>query len=112
MATDSDRGNWYHSSNPFPPAAVARISDLRPELPTIETAAVREVDQLVDAYLRATQVTEADAKDTSGKRLANTGQVLVVEGDYGTGKTHLAIEILDRVEEGARLYGRGDTRVI
>jgi hypothetical protein len=112
MATEDGRGHWYQGKNPFPPAAVAHISDLRPELPTIKTGAIREIDGLIDTYLRATQVTEANGKDTSGERLANTGQVLVIEGDYGTGKTHLAIEILDRVEEGARLYGRGDTRVI
>ena len=100
MATVADSPPWRGSNNPFPPAAVARISDLRPDIPTIKTAAVREIDKIVDQYLEATRVTEAVSKGKTKSRdlFADEGKVIVIQGDYGTGKTHLAIEILDRIE--------------
>jgi len=97
MATVADSPPWRDSNNPFPPAAIARISDLRPDIPTIKTAAVREIDKQIDQYLRATQATEAAGSGKLGVGFANRGKVIVIQGDYGTGKTHLAIEILDRI---------------
>jgi hypothetical protein len=97
MATVAGSPWWQGTDNPFPPAAVARISDLRPDIPTIRTAAIRKIDKLVADYLRATQVTEGMENPKSGDLLANEGKVIVIQGDYGTGKTHLAIEILDRI---------------
>ena len=111
MAAVESRNHWRGSGNPFPPAAVARFSDLRPEVPTIKTAAVREIDSLVDGYLRATRVQGDDGKDTSGEHLADEGKVFVIEGEYGEGKTHLAIELLDHVQE-SRDQGQFQPRVI
>jgi hypothetical protein len=98
MTTVDGRGHWRGSGNPFPQAAVARISELQPAVLTIKTAAVREVDRLIDSYLDATRAPEAPGRQHSGEHLADAGRVFVIEGDYGTGKTHLAIEILDHVE--------------
>jgi hypothetical protein len=111
MAAVESKNHWRGSGNPFPPAAVARFSDLRPEVPTIKTAAVREIDTLVDGYLRATRVQGGDDKDTSGEHLAYEGKVFVIEGDYGAGKTHLAIELLDHVQD-SRDRGQFQPRVI
>lgn len=110
MVTEDGTGHWRGSGNPFPSAPVASISDLQPAVLTIKTAAVREVDRLIDDYLRATHVPEAIGPDKTGEQLANAGRVFVIEGDYGTGKTHLAIEILNRVER-ARAHESTDTRV-
>jgi len=107
-------GQWRGTRNPFPSAAVARHSDLRPEVPTIKTAAVRKIDQRIDGYLRATETGRGSDRAGAagpGGRLAGAGQVIVVEGDYGTGKTHLALEALDRIEQ-SRAPGYPDTRVI
>jgi hypothetical protein len=87
MAIVDGVSHWRGSGNPFPLAAVALVSDLQPAVLTIKTAAVREIDQRVDSYLRH-----------SDGQLTDTGKVFVIEGDYGTGKTHLAIELLSRVE--------------
>jgi hypothetical protein len=109
-ASSSDRHG--DTRNPFPPAAVARISDLRPEVPTIRTAAVREIDSLIDGYLaRTTPPDEGATERRTGRRLAQRGQVVVIDGDYGVGKTHLAIEILDRVGQ-SRAAGAEKPRVI
>jgi hypothetical protein len=87
---------WRGTANPFP-VGVASVTDRRRSaVPTIQTAAVREVDRLVDRYLDATQA-GSDAVGAAGEQLAGAGSVIVVEGDYGTGKTQLAIEVLDRV---------------
>ena len=110
MATVDGKDHWRESGNPFPSAAVARISDLQPAVLTIRTAAVEEIDRLIDSYLRATRVTETIGLDKSGRQLEDAGKVFVIEGDYGTGKTHLAIEVLDRVER-ARAEEQMDTRI-
>lgn len=111
MATVAEGPPWQGSDNPFPPAAVARFSDLRPDVPTIKTAAVRKIDKLIDGYLDSTQVPQIAGKRDSGNLLADEGKIIVIQGDYGTGKTHLAIEILDRIER-SRAVGQTDTRSI
>jgi hypothetical protein len=73
-------GEAAPGGNPFPATAVATGS----ELVTIETPAVREVRQLLDDYL--TNPTRAGA-----------GNVIAVTGEYGTGKTHLAAEMVRHI---------------
>jgi hypothetical protein len=97
MATVASTEDWRRNGNPFPPSAVAHISDLRPEALTIKTKAVEQIDTVLDGYLRAPR-SAGSGRSGSVAELADTGRVCVIEGDYGTGKTHLAIEILDRVE--------------
>ncbi len=109
MATVENSGHWRGTANPFPAAAVAHVSDLRPAMLTIKTKAVEEIGRLLDGYLgAAARAVRFAAPDRGGEELAGTGRVLVIEGDYGTGKTHLAIEILDRVEAARRV---GDVNV-
>jgi Cdc6-like AAA superfamily ATPase len=98
MASVEDSGRGQVTGNPFPSLAVARARDPQLDVLTIETAAVAQVDKFVDSYLRAART--ADGRDRSGEQLAGTGKICVIEGDYGTGKTHLAMELLGRVEAG------------
>ncbi|ROO88908.1 hypothetical protein EDD29_6593 [Actinocorallia herbida] len=69
--------------NPFPAAAVARLSVDPGDLhATIPTPAVRRALDYTDAYLAG-----------PGK----TGNVIAVVGEYGTGKTHLALSLRARL---------------
>ena len=107
--TGNDGDNpWQGSSNPFPHAAVARVYDPRPGALTIETTAIREAHRLVSGYLSVTRAPED--RGGSDDHLIGKGKVCVIEGDYGTGKTHLAMELLTRAE-GARADSGTDTRV-
>ncbi|WFE33476.1 AAA family ATPase [Micromonospora sp. WMMD975] len=65
--------------NPFSPTAVARVSEDGVAGPTVVTAAIRDAVGHLENYLR----TGASA-------------TVAVLGDYGTGKTHLAVELLAR----------------
>src|SRR3954471_20055807 len=72
------------SSNPFPASAVAQLS-LGAELLTIETDAIRLARSQVDSYL---------SESNRSKQIGNT---LAIVGEYGTGKTHIALEIMSLV---------------
>ncbi|WP_165521734.1 BREX system ATP-binding domain-containing protein [Micromonospora zingiberis] len=63
--------------NPFSPTAVARVSEGGALATTVVTVAIRDALAHLDNYLHT----------------GNGGTVAVV-GDYGTGKTHLAAELL------------------
>ncbi|MEV6692626.1 AAA family ATPase [Micromonospora sp. NPDC051196] len=63
--------------NPFSPTAVARVTEGGALATTVVTVAIRDALAHLDNYLRT----------------GNGGTVAVV-GDYGTGKTHLAAELL------------------
>ncbi|WP_446039344.1 hypothetical protein [Streptomyces sp. SID1121] len=77
--------------NPFPASAVARFSPVDVRSLSIETPAVLKAISYVDQYL-----------DVSGSSLPHgDGNVVAVVGEYGTGKTHLTIELLRRVKENA-----------
>ncbi|MBO0804066.1 MAG: hypothetical protein J2P25_13455 [Nocardiopsaceae bacterium] len=107
---------WRGRSNPFPHAAVASLHGPRADAITIETTAVAEARRVVSDYLNVTRAPDDDAGSAgagsrgagSGEYLTGKGRVCVIEGEYGTGKTHLALEILDSAE-GAR--DGTDTRV-
>ena len=64
-------------ANPFSPTAVARMSGQGTDATTVVTAAIRDATSHLDDYLRT-----------------GDGAVVAVVGDYGTGKTHLAGELL------------------
>jgi type II secretory pathway predicted ATPase ExeA len=72
--------------NPFPSSAVARLAD-REQL-TIETKAVQEATAYLDEYLAQAKKDSADVH----------GSVMAIVGEYGTGKTHIALELLDRID--------------
>jgi hypothetical protein len=100
MGTKESPSWWQGTVNPFPRAAVARPSTLRPDAPTIPTPAVEEMRQLIDEYVRGT----LEAGDAAEKNdlPPNDGRVIVIDGDYGAGKTHLILEALGRVAEGRK----------
>ncbi|AEB45762.1 hypothetical protein [Micromonospora maris] len=73
------------TANPFPSSAVARFSSLDADsFPTISTDAVRRATLLLDRYLLDGAVTEKPS----------AGSVVAIVGEYGTGKTHLALTML------------------
>ncbi|MCZ7422990.1 AAA family ATPase [Verrucosispora sp. WMMA2121] len=68
--------------NPFSPTAVARVAEGRAQATTVTTAAIRDALAHLDHYLRS-----------------GDGGTVAVVGDYGTGKTHLAAELLAQARE-------------
>jgi hypothetical protein len=100
MRTRESQSWWQGTVNPFPRAAVARTSTLRPDAPTIPTPAVEEMRQLVADYVSGTL--EAGDAGEKGDLPPNDGRVIVIDGDYGAGKTHLILEALSRVAEGRK----------
>jgi hypothetical protein len=101
---------WFGLGNPFPPAAVATfINSPHAEL-TIRTQAVRDTEEFIDSYVRAAgQGSDGDPGNARRERLAGTGRVCLIEGNYGTGKTHLAIEALSHIAAASEA-GDIDTR--
>lgn len=100
MASRGNPGWWKGTENPFPRAAVTRTSGLRPDAPTIPTPAVDEIRQLIDGYVAET-LAAGDFRPDS-ESLPGDGRVIVIEGDYGTGKTHLVLEALNHVRSGRK----------
>ena len=70
--------------NPFPATAVARLAKGARELLNIETEAFIQLKTQINDYLLR--------KDDYGKTIC-------IVGEYGTGKTHLALEVLNIIEE-------------
>ncbi|MEV6811323.1 AAA family ATPase, partial [Micromonospora sp. NPDC051296] len=63
--------------NPFSPTAVARVTEGGGHATTVVTVAIRDALAHLDNYLHT-----------------GSGGAIAVVGDYGTGKTHLAAELL------------------
>ncbi|RIV41533.1 AAA family ATPase [Micromonospora radicis] len=68
--------------NPFSPTAVARVTGDGAHAATVRTVAIRDALAHLDNYL-----------------LTGAGGAVAVVGDYGTGKTHLAAELLAHARE-------------
>ncbi|MFC5923956.1 AAA family ATPase [Micromonospora vulcania] len=75
--------------NPFSPTAVARVTEQGTGGSTVVTAAIRDATDHLDDYLRT-----------------GDGAVVAVVGDYGTGKTHLAVELLAHARRVTGAAGR------
>ncbi|MET8310201.1 AAA family ATPase [Micromonospora sp. NPDC005173] len=75
--------------NPFSPTAVARVTEDGTGGSTVITAAIRDATAQLDDYLRT-----------------GDGAVVAVVGDYGTGKTHLAVELLAHTRRVTGAAGR------
>ncbi|GAA4843387.1 hypothetical protein GCM10025787_25990 [Saccharopolyspora rosea] len=75
-------------ANPFSPTAIARVTEFAPDTVTVPTPAIREALRLLDDYL----VSPASSRP---------GHVIAIVGDYGTGKTHLAVRLLQHARETA-----------
>ncbi|GII92016.1 hypothetical protein [Sinosporangium siamense] len=76
--------------NPFPPSAIAHLT-IGPASPpqTVQTPTLIEVKAFVNDYLAAM---EPGRTGTTG-----LGGALAVIGEFGTGKTHIALEVLHAV---------------
>lgn len=88
-SVDRPGGTSGLSVNPFPPGAVARLSAMQGELLTIQTRAVRQTRDFLADYL--------DRRGSTHELQAAQGNVIAIVGEYGTGKTHLVLEILKRI---------------
>ncbi|ONI89235.1 hypothetical protein ALI22I_17230 [Saccharothrix sp. ALI-22-I] len=75
--------------NPFSPMAVARITDFDADPDAVEVAITTDATRQALAHL----TTYLDAPPARGGR-DRTGTVVAVLGDYGTGKTHLAVRLV------------------
>jgi Cdc6-like AAA superfamily ATPase len=78
-----------HGLNPFPAAGVARLSPPEAEFWSIETQALKQARGYLQQYLRLTM-----AKPGTSKIVDRPGFIMAIVGDYGTGKTHIAQEML------------------
>ncbi|MDQ1292666.1 MAG: hypothetical protein QG608_546 [Actinomycetota bacterium] len=84
-------------ANPFPYAAIASVTTDGPDPITTPTAAVRAARNELDRYLRRTDpVPLADQPQDGGIPRRGEGTVLAVVGNYGSGKTHLCIDLVRR----------------
>jgi Cdc6-like AAA superfamily ATPase len=84
--------------NPFSPTAVARVSDLDPGAVTVPTLAIRQAIGYLDRYL------SSRSTRPNGGGPGDAANAIAIVGDYGTGKTHLVVELLsqaNRVAGGA-----------
>ncbi|MGV3660749.1 MAG: hypothetical protein ACO1TE_11215 [Prosthecobacter sp.] len=77
--------------NPFPATAVARLSTPEDEFWSIETDALKQARNQLSSYLNC-----AIAEPSNGH--VARGMVLAIVGDYGTGKTHIAQEMLRQID--------------
>lgn len=83
-----DQGNvLLPEENPFPPTSVAPVLEFGAATITIETPAIRSAITSLDAYLGTGD------EDGGGSR-EHAGNVISVVGDYGSGKTHMAMYLL------------------
>lgn len=101
--TDSARSGEPLSAapNPFASRAFARVSSFddasdETDTITIPTTAIRDALRYLDEYLATVR----------GGGAAGAGTVVAVLGDYGTGKTHLGVELLRhaRAEGGKNIH--------
>lgn len=77
--------NHIGSVNPYPTTAVAKVPEFDADTVTVYTPAVREAVGVMNDYL---------ASPMSQTAVPSPGNVIAIVGDYGTGKTHLAVELL------------------
>ncbi|MEU4561838.1 BREX system ATP-binding domain-containing protein [Actinoplanes sp. NPDC023936] len=73
----------FSDINPFPPTAVAQVSHIGAETVTIQTAAIRTAVAELQDYLAS----------------PGAGRVLAIVGNYGTGKSHLAVYLLNTARQ-------------
>jgi len=76
--------------NPFPATAVSRLINKGNGLVSIQTDATIKAHQITSSYLESLE---------KSKIQENTGQVIAIVGEYGTGKTHLAFQVISEIEE-------------
>lgn len=74
--------------NPFPSAGVARLSFTEADPVNIVTPAIQQAYGYVDNFINRSE------EETQIK--GGLGNVIAIVGEYGTGKTHLALQLLRR----------------
>ncbi|MBS2961535.1 hypothetical protein KGA66_00655 [Actinocrinis puniceicyclus] len=109
MSLPDETPVWTRRPNPFPFTALAQVSGARGDLTTIVTPAVRRVREEVDRYLVSTQLAENPERD--GGVPQGSGSAIVIAGENGTGKTHLAMEILAHLERHTRRTSQDVRRI-
>lgn len=80
-----DKSRRQPLMNPFSPTAVAKVSESTGMI-SVETQSAIEALRYLDAYLQPP---------------GEPGYAIAIQGDYGSGKTHLAAMLLNRVREWA-----------
>jgi Cdc6-like AAA superfamily ATPase len=88
----SDQALPLKPLNPFPASAVARLSPLETEGVSIATPALEQALSYADDYISRIRREGTDTAD-----LAEGGNVVAIVGEYGTGKTHIALHLLRRI---------------
>lgn len=83
--SEQDPAPRFSDINPFPPTAVAQVSHTSAGVVTIPT--------------EATRMAVAELKDYLSDSTPETGRVLAIVGNYGTGKTHLAVHLLTTAQQ-------------
>ena len=78
--------------NPFPAAAVARLSPPEEEFWSIETEALKQARTYLRDYLK-----RASEEQKNPDTHDSEGVILAIVGDYGTGKTHIAQDMLRQI---------------
>lgn len=102
--------------NPFSPAAVAQVV-LTGEPPvTLPTGAIDAATGHLAAYLTPgpgeRRDVRPDGTPLSGQRTGQDGFVMAIVGDYGTGKTHLAVHLLRQARQVAEREGQAGSLVV
>ncbi|MFH9891339.1 hypothetical protein ACH4OQ_21530 [Streptomyces luteogriseus] len=92
MSNSTADNTMDRRDNPFPASAVARFSPADRAGLNIETPSVVQALSYVDQYLNS----------PSEVAPQHDGNVIAIVGEYGTGKTHLTIELLHRVKDSVR----------
>jgi type II secretory pathway predicted ATPase ExeA len=85
------------ATNPFASAAIASVTIDGPEPITTPTTAVRAAREELDRYLQRAATVPSGALPQDGDvSRPSEGTVLAVVGDYGSGKTHLCVDLVRR----------------
>src|SRR5258708_5583565 len=82
--------NTISDANPFPASAVARLNPSEEEFWSVDTEALKQARSYLQDYLTRADKPEPDSDDVQGL-------VLAIVGDYGTGKTHIAQDMLRQI---------------
>lgn len=90
--------------NPFSPTAIARVAAPDGDMVSIPTPAILEATNILEHYLAAQNDNQATATDS--------GNVIAIVGEHGTGKTHLVDQLLRHANEAAQGPAGAPTRTL
>lgn len=88
--------------NPFSPIAVAKVMEEDwASIVNVDTQTINTATRIVDEYLATYALLPGSGTPTPIGRASASATILAVVGDYGTGKTHLVVELLRHVRQTA-----------